>query len=183
MRIDTTNGDFAKTIGSGLTGAMRRAMIRTAQRMLQDINTQLIPGEPHPPVDRGIYRAGWRVEEVAGVVYLVNTVKHALFIEKGVRAANVKIGRKMIDALADWAKRKGIANAQAAKTKKSSASFLSVSANPYRKAAWAIAKSMAKKGIFNSSSREGMRIGERAVLKFRDYFPREFNAALKSGGK
>jgi len=101
-------GPFERWLKTELKNSVRRGTVSAAFKGLQLITTKLIPkAMPHPPVDKGIYRAGWRVNTSAtdGPVEIVNNVPHALFIEYGVRAANVKIGRKMIQALAEWAKR------------------------------------------------------------------------------
>lgn len=109
------------------------------------IATTIIPSRNPKPVDRGFYRAGWgaaSVKRVGNAVYISNSEPHAVFIEDGVRAENVKIGRKMIAALAEWARRKGIA-----KNEKQAVSI-----------AWGIAKNMQKRGIFNRSGKQGLGI-------------------------
>jgi hypothetical protein len=101
---------FEQWLNTELMRATRRGMHSGALRTVQIITTKLIPRAlPHPPVDRGIYRAAWRVEASgeSGPIEIVNNAPHAVFIEYGVRAANVKIGRKMIAALTEWAKRHG----------------------------------------------------------------------------
>lgn len=99
---------FERWLKKELTNSIRRGTMSAAFKGLQIITTKLIPkAMPHPPVDKGLYRAGWHVNTSSntGPVEIVNNVPHAIFIEYGVRAANVKIGKKMIQALAEWAKR------------------------------------------------------------------------------
>lgn len=126
-----------------LDKAMREAAIRglrsAAARGVQVIVTQIIPSRTPQPVDRSVYRAGWRAVASMGsegggrwnAADIYNAEPHAAHIEYGVRAANVKIGRVMIQALTAWVQRKGIAKGAEAVG-----------------AAWAIAKAMQKRGIF-----------------------------------
>lgn len=102
-----------------------------AARGVQDIITRIIPSRTPQPVDRGIYRAGWRFYPAPDGAVIECFEPHAVFIEDGVRAGNVKIGRAMIRALAEWVVRKGIVGADEAES-----------------AAWAIAKAMKRRGIF-----------------------------------
>ena len=102
-----------------------------ALRGVQMIVTQIIPARSPQPVDRGVYRSGWRPVLRADGADIENLEPHALFIEEGVRAANVKIGRPLIQALAEWAVRKRLA------TPKNAVSV-----------AWSIAKTMQRRGIF-----------------------------------
>lgn len=126
-------------------GKYREAGIRGVQsaatRAVQLIQIQIIPATIPQPVDRGIYRAGWRFVFLSDGALILNVEPHAPHIEFGVRAANVKVGRKMIAALTEWVVRKKLAPAG-----KEAVS-----------AAWAIAKSMQKKGIYGT----GLRVLER----------------------
>lgn len=91
-----------------------QALFLAGQRGVQKIISQIIPSREPVPVDRGVYRAGWRVRPVINShmpsVWIENVEAHAIFIEEGVRAENVKIGRQLIEALSEWAMRKGIAD-------------------------------------------------------------------------
>jgi hypothetical protein len=129
-----------------------------AVRVQQEIVTSLIPNENPPPVDRGQYRAGWRVEKTEEGADVVNNTPQAIFIEDGVPNTSIKPGRLMIDALAAWAKRKGLVGK--GKGGDSSEEAQSI--------AWAIAKSMMKKGIFVRGGKMGLGIAKRA----RELFPR-----------
>ena len=157
--IDKTGKDIRKAVGLGLFAA--------AVRGVSVIQNQIIPSRNPQPVDRGIYRAGWRArplkrggQVVGGEIY--NTDPNAGNIELGVRAGNVKIGRAMIDALTEWAMRKGMANryVQTASTVKlnrktgryaetaAKVKYVKKDAGYARGIAWAIAQSMKRRGIF-----------------------------------
>ncbi len=128
----------------GLAQEMRDAayqgLVAAGARGLQVLVVEIIPKRSPQPVDRGVFRAGWKMRVGPDYVDIYNDELHALFIEEGVRAVNVKPGRRMVEALAEWALRKGIAsNPKEALT-----------------AAWAIAKAMAKKGIFNRDGKSGL---------------------------
>lgn len=121
---------------------MRRAVVRgllsAAQRGVQEIVTKIIPSRSPQPVDRGIYRSGWRAVPQEDGADIENLEPVAVFIEEGVRAENVKIGGAMLKALTEWVIRKGITGPDEAPA-----------------AAFAIATNMQKKGIFG---RQGMGI-------------------------
>jgi hypothetical protein len=96
---------------------------------------------------------------------VANAVPHGLFIEHGVRAKNVKPGRKMIDALAAWVKRKGIVAGRGRNV-----------AAQARGVAFAIAQSMRRKGIFNRG--KGFGILKRALLPVQKYIQRELKREM-----
>jgi hypothetical protein len=102
-----------------------------ALRAVQVVVTQIIPSRTPQPVDRAVYRAGWRPVMRPDGADVENLEPHAVFIEEGVRGPNVKVGKAMIDALTEWVVRKRIAARADA-----------------RGVAWAIAKAMQKRGIF-----------------------------------
>lgn len=111
---DTDIAAFREHIGHKLKVGLRRGGISAAMRTLQHIQAELIPkAMPHPPIDRGVYRAGWRVtgDLVTTPIIIENPVPYAAIIEYGARAENVKPGRKMLAALTEWVKRKGLTNA------------------------------------------------------------------------
>ncbi len=128
-----------------------------AERAKSTIVAQIVPQlSPRSPVDRGVYRAGWKTAPLPNGAEIFNDEPHAKFIEYGVRSENVKIGRRMIDALAEWVKRKRLA-----KTPEQA-----------RQIAWAIArKAKAKNGLafFAGPQGRGMRVLETVT---RDYLPR-----------
>lgn len=122
--------------------ASRRAILSTAERIVQIITTELIPNEPQQPVDIGTYRAGWRADPTENGAFIVNTAPHAPHIEYGVK--NVRPGASMLLALEEWVVRKRIGNAEEAKQ------FAS-----------AIMWSLKKTGIFNQG--KGLHLLDRAL--------------------
>lgn len=137
------SGEFIKATEEKIQSAQKRALLAAGYRLTNHIVNVTIPAEPRMPVDRGIYRGGWRVrrvpKEVAVLVY--NVAPHAGIIEEGVPANNVKISKAMIDALTSWVLRKGIVKKTRSKKSKIEA----------RQVAWAIAQSMRQKGIFQQA--------------------------------
>ncbi len=60
--------------------------------------------QPYPPVDTGAFRAGFRVGDEGSILHVNPKLFH--IIDKGVPKENVKVSRKMIDALTFWVQRK-----------------------------------------------------------------------------
>ena len=147
---------FEGVIGPELRVAALRGLRRAAVRGLQMIVVKIIPGQ-QPPVDRGTYRAGWKIESIPEGVALYNDEAHAAHIEWGVRAQNVRIGRAMLTALVEWVRRKGIAK----------------KGEDPESVAWAIARSMQKHGIFNRYPGGGLQILKQLVDLWLGDFARE----------
>jgi GNAT superfamily N-acetyltransferase len=135
-------GAWAAGIGRAMPDAARRGLLAAAYRIVGAIKTLDLP------LDRGTARAGWRAEQVPAGAAIFNTVLEAVLMEGGVRPQNIKIGRKMIDALAEWARRKGIGS-----QRNQTASGRVTKGRPadelYRSVAWAIATKMKRTGIFH----------------------------------
>lgn len=117
--------------------AAELGLFSAAMRAVQVIQTVIIPSRSPSPTDRGHYRAGWRFQRVKGGAEIFNDDPTAVFVEEGVRGENVKPGFAMLNALAEWCLRKGLAS----------------DLIEAKGVAWAIAKSMQKKGIFNRGSK------------------------------
>jgi hypothetical protein len=134
-----------------------------ATRCLAAIQTIIIPSRNPPPVDRGIYRAGWKVEPLPNGAAYYNDSPIAAIVEFGARAANIKIGRKLLAALAEWVVRKGIGSKEES---------LSI--------AWAIAqKAKAGRGFHNQKPGGGLRIGKECDERFAErYMNEEVTRAL-----
>lgn len=133
IKLKDAPGYFA-SMGAVMHKAARKGLLLAAERGVQKIVTEIIPSRSPAPVDRGVYRAGWKTEVIdQNTVAILNTEPHAAFIEHGVRGENVKIGAAMIRALSEWVLRKGIA----------------VDEDEAVGIAWAIAKTMQMKGVFN----------------------------------
>lgn len=129
-------------MGRRIKTAAKKGLLSAAHRAVQTIVSEIIPGLVPQPVDRGFYRAGWRAEKTKKGAAIVNNQPHAVFIEYGVRAANVKPGRAMIAALTQWARRKGFEEPE--------------------RAAWAIANKMRQRGIWGQKG-----LGVLALLEAR----------------
>jgi len=131
--------DHAAGMVDEIKAKLRAAAIKglrvAAVRGIRVVTTQIVPSRSPPPVDRGVYRAGWKLESLPNGAAIYNDTPHAKFIEYGVRASNVRIGRAMIDALTEWVRRKGIGGgvSKTGKPKKPSE-------NQARQIAWAIAR-------------------------------------------
>ncbi len=141
-------------------------------RVLQHITTVVIPAEPRQPVDRGAYRAAWKVKKEPDGATITNTLPYAAVIEYGARAENIKIGRAMIDALAAWVLRKGlVGKGGRGKAAKASAQKEAVGM------AWAIAKKMKKRGIYNGG--KGLRVLEKAMTIVKTAFADELKREIE----
>lgn len=157
----------------GLTDGVRRGLVSTGWRLVGIIQNEIIPALKQPPIFDGAYRAAWRVDATEEGAEVVNDMPYAGPIERGVRAENVKIGRAMIDALAEWARRKGLTG-HAPRERSSPQAFAEA-----RQIAWAIARAMQGtervegKGIFNRDGQEGLRVAQKASLRVADIVEEE----------
>jgi hypothetical protein len=158
LMLKEIEGDVKKAASAGLLAA--------AHRTVAHIVANIIPGLMHPPVDRGLYRAGWRARKDGTGAVVENVAPHAIFIEYGVRAGNVKIGRAMIEALAAWVKRKGIGG-RTVTGKSGKTRHIKATNTEAESIAWAIAKSMQKHGIFAGGKGLGvLKEAEKSVPRF-----------------
>lgn len=119
-------------------------LLSAAARGTAVIQTQLIPMRTPEPTDRGTYKAGWHFRATPEGSEIYNAEAHAILIENGVRGENVKIGAAMIRALTAWVIRKGLVGKRgrgegAKRSQEQEATSM----------AWAIARAMRKRGIFN----------------------------------
>jgi hypothetical protein len=179
MRISIYKADlWVRALQGEMRAAALRGLYSAAIRLKEHIVTDVIPSEDQIPVDRGIYRAGWKVTRLPDGAMVSNSVPYAVLIEEGVRASNIKIGRKMIDAIAEWVRRKGIFDTQTKSGKRKKPTK-----DEARQIAWAIAMKMkgtANKegtGIFNGG--RGLRILEKANRMVPKYIDDEVNRELK----
>lgn len=155
----------AKKIGSlPVKKAAIRGVQAAALRGVSEIVTFIIPSRSPQPVDRGVYRSGWRSEKTPTGATIENLEPHAVFIEHGVK--NVKIGAAALAALVEWVVRKGLAD---------TGNALTVARN----VAWA----MKRRGhIFG---REGMGILKELVEggKLNEYIQEEVKAEIERATK
>lgn len=163
--------ELAKHLGFSIDKVALRAIHSTALRIVQHITTVVIPSEPHQPVDRGLYRAGWRAKQYEKGSYVHNPVPYAAIVEYGARAENVKISRLMIIALTGWVLRKGLVKPQVTGKGKAAKAAKLAAAQEAERMAWAIAMAMKKRGIFNQG--KGLRVLEKALKIVQAAFAQE----------
>lgn len=154
-------GRWVASLKGDLRDAAEKGLLSAAARLVAHIQTVTIPQADPQPVDRGMYKAGWRYKAIKGGAEVYNTTPQAPIIEYGAKAANIKVGRKMIDALAQWVRRKGIAKDE----------------REARQIAFAIAFTMKKKGIFNGG--KGLRILEKATERAPEFIRQEVDREIK----
>ncbi len=165
---EAAGGAWANAAKGKVQDALRAGLLSAGYKIVENIQTALIPtGGSHPPISgRGIYKAAWRVKKSDRGVDIYNTSPQAVFIEYGVRAGSVKIGRAMISALAAWVRMKGIGG-KTVVSRSGKESFRKPGQDEAESIAWAIAKNMQKKGIFNVGGfipgKNGLRVLEYAV--------------------
>ena len=169
-------GVMVDTMKKEIAGAVDRALLAAAHRTVEHIVTSVMPAEPRVPVDRGLYRSGWRAFRFEHGAIVENKTPPAPYIEFGVRAENVKISRAMIEELAKWVKRKGLGG-QTVISKSGKSRAVKATDTEATSIAWAIAKSMQKNGIFNRG--KGLRILEKAEKKIPDFIREEVGRELK----
>jgi hypothetical protein len=144
-----------------LRTAALKGIYSAALRSKQMLQTTEIQDADPPPVNKGIYRAGWQVEKLPNGAAYYNSVPYARFIEHGVPAMNVVASQKAIQAIAEWARKKlgGLDEKQA----------LNV--------AYAIMQNLKKRGIFKRG--EGLKIMTKYnEKKLPDVLRREITAEI-----
>jgi len=170
-------GLFIRDLTKDLRAAAERGLLAAAHRTVGHIVSSVIPATDPVPVDKGLYRAGWRARAIAGGALVYNVSPHAPIIEWGAKVGNIKIGRAMIDALAEWVQRKGIGST-VVKSRGGRHRVVKATDSQARGIAWAIAKKMQQRGIFAGG--KGLRVLERAekeIPRFiRDEVSREIGA-------
>ena len=170
--------------GEHVQAAARRGVLSAAFRIMRDIVVSIdaLP-ERERPVDQGAYLAAWRVEPTPEGADVYNDAPHAPVIEYGGRASigggGWQVGRRMIEALSEWVVRKGLVGqgrgSHQARALEDEAQSM----------AWAIAKGMMKRGMFNQGShpradpRGGLRLMERQVANVARVVVEEIAAELR----
>lgn len=172
LTLDKMPGWLAE-YGRTMRASAMAGLLSAAARGTAVIQTQIIPMRTPEPVDRGVYKAGWKFRPTADGAEIYNAEAVSVLIEEGVRAANVKPGREMISALTEWVIRKNLVSKRG--NSKATQQQMATSV------AWAISRSMRKKGIFN---RPGPGLGIMRELVDRyivDFVEEEVVAALVRG--
>jgi hypothetical protein len=170
FRLDEL-GKFEEWVRSKAADGLKRGLASAALRTLGAIQNEIIPAEDPQPVDRGAFRAGWRIETHDKGTDIVNDLPYAPVIDRGARPEAIKIGTAMIQALAEWAKRKGFSPAGIPKGGDPEKAWESV--------AWAIAVNMKKSGIFQRNGVSGLRISEKAVKRLKEFLPEEIRREVE----
>jgi hypothetical protein len=150
---------WVRSLARTLPTAARVGLYSAGLRLVSDLQT-----DAGLPFDKGHYRAGWRCQQTPQGADIFNVTLQGLLIEEGVRGANVKIGRAMITALMEWAKRHGLGvtyqfGAKVGKLAKSKGgsgkqywtkTLMKVKPTEeiLRGIAWAIAKNIQKRGLY-----------------------------------
>jgi hypothetical protein len=160
--------------------AAKRGLLSAAVRTVAYVQNDLIPAALPQPVDRGTYRAGWRAEPRPGGAAVVCDAPHAALIEGGVRAANVKPGRAMVQAIAEWARRKGLGG-RMVQGKGGTTRFKKATEDEATQIAWAIVRSMQKRGIFDGG--RGLGIFKKAKEQIPRFIREEVARELRKVGR
>lgn len=168
-------GLMVDDLGKEARKAASNGLLAAAHRAVEYIVSDVIPGMPNPPVDRGIYRAGWRAKRNGTGAVVENNTPQAPIIEGGARAKNIKIGRAMIEALAAWVRRKGIGG-RTVTSRNGNKRFVKASKTEATQIAWAIAMNMKKTGIFNRG--RGLGVMKKASARFPAFIQEEVIRAL-----
>lgn len=108
ISLDEAPGFVDTKLRAAIREGAIKGLLSAALKGVSEIQTRIIPGMVREPADRSIYKAGWRAEQDGEDALIINRVPHAVFIEHGVRGSGIKVGRRMIGALAEWATRKGV---------------------------------------------------------------------------
>ena len=171
--------ELQEWLEKGLADGVQRGCVSAAFRLLGIVQNEIIPQENPAPMFDGAYRAAWHVETTKKGADLVNNMPYAPVIEYGARAENIHISRPMIEAIAEWARRKGLTGH--APGKRSSPEAVASA----RQIAWAIARSMQGtpskpgKGIFNRDGKKGLRIAEKASKRVPEFIEEEVRREVR----
>lgn len=166
---------FLAAVSVLMTEGAKKGLVSAAERTAEYITTDVIPeSKPSPPEDKGIYKAGWKAAPHPEGAIVFNDVPYASVIETGAKAQNIFIGQAMIKAIAEWVRRKGIGD-RTVTSKNGVTRVVKASVTEATSIAWAIAKSMQKKGIFG----DGLKVFERASQKIPDFIREEVKREIE----
>ena len=183
MEIDIRETAKVKSIFKELfAGALNSALLSAGYKVQQLIVSELIPQTTPTPVDRGFYRAAWRVrsgiEDGQTFAEIVNDVKHALFIEYGVKSDRVRPGKAMHEALTEWVIRKGLSAGRQVMSDGSTRRKNKTTQNfEASSMAYAIMMKLKENGIFDHGA--GLKIAQRAKARVPSIVMEELRAAVK----
>lgn len=160
ITLEEAAGWIDSELKPNMREAALRGLVSAGVKLVQEITLRIIPMKSPQPVDRGVFRAGWRTYPEADGATIENLEPHAVFIEFGVRPGSVKVGAGLVNALTEWVQRKGIASGKEA-----------------RRAAFAIANNAQRRGFFNGG--QGFRILEDAMKLAPDIIRTEVENELR----
>lgn len=169
--------DLKRWLDGGLRDGVKAGLLSAAQRTVGVIQNEIIPAEKPQPIFDDHYRQAWHAVATDRGADVYNDMPYAAVIEYGARAQNIKIGRLMIDALAEWARRKGITGHS---NKASPEAFADA-----RQVAWAIARKMqgtattAGTGIFNRDGKEGLGVLKKAAARLAGFVEEEIQREVR----
>jgi hypothetical protein len=161
-------------LGEDMRKKAHNGLVLAAQRAVGIVQNEIIPQMKQPPIDTDAYRGAWRATKTTEGAHIGNSMPYADIIEQGARAENIKIGRKMIEALTAWVLRKGFVPKARGTRAKVAAQSEAVGI------AWAIAKSMQKKGIFNRDGQRGLHVLDKIAIQLPKIIAEEIKEALRS---
>lgn len=177
IRVDIKDAHLVvDAVGQKIRLAKQRGVLSAAQRLVQVIKTEIVPGENPPPVDQGAYLAGWDAEPTADGAAVFNTAPHAPIIEEGGRPG-FQIGRAMINALAEWVTRKGLLGRGAGSIQERA------QGQEARNMAWAIATKMKQRGMFVRDGQRGLHVAQKAKKRAFKIIEEEIRAELQEALK
>lgn len=164
--------------------ASQQAVVLAANRVIVEIQTVIVPSFPDKerPVNKNNYVRGWRWRKTGrgALIYNLTLGGYGAFIEYGVRGKNVKISKKMIDALSEWIKDKGI-GATAHVSSKGKVTMRPPSEMVRRQMALQMARKMRGRGIFNRNGKQGLGILATARKKIPGFVREAFKSIWEEG--
>ena len=136
---------------------------------VQQIQAVIIPSlTPHPPVNRGLYKASWKAMRTANGARIYNRqYPQAPLIEYGVPAENVKPGMAMQIAIAEWLTMKGLTFRNPDDT--------------VARVAFLISMKLKQTGIFNGG--KGFHVLDRVLPRVHDMFGKAFQRRAERAAK
>jgi hypothetical protein len=115
-----------------VTQGLRRGLISAGLRMIQEIVTREIPARVPMPVDRGVYRAGWKLDSTSEIA-VFNDVLYADKIEGGIQPGELQRTPELLEQITAWVGRKQLAQ----------------QGQSARAVAWRIVSALIRNGVYN----------------------------------
>jgi len=157
-------------IDDGMKGKVLDGLLSAAYRLQGYIQGEYIPSLPRPPVGiRGAYKAGWKVKPLSDGALLFNDVPYAPMIEQGVRPGATHIGRAMIDAIERWVRFRALGGHSETRTTRAGVTkrtWKKATDSERRSIAWAIAKSIVKRGLWQPRGIRALEAADKLAAQF-----------------